>query len=130
MTKTEVACALRGEYGDDPQRIAEVGVEWLTTLINKNVNYGSSVWKPPALAPDMPVRSAILVRMSDKVARIASLMSGDVDRVGESLDDTIGDLGAYCLLYLARPKEKAPDESEAMFDKWEGLFVPPTGECQ
>ena len=122
--------ALNGSRGEDQKRIATEGLAWLELVLFKNMGYGSSVWKSPVLDPRMPVSSAILVRMSDKVARIQSLKSGVVDEVGEALDDTIRDLGAYCLLYLARPKEKAPDESEASFDKWEGLFVPPTGEYQ
>jgi hypothetical protein len=53
----------------------------------------------------MPVGDAILVRMSDKIARIRKL-SGNTAAplVNESFDDTIRDLGAYCLLYLARPE--------------------------
>ncbi len=44
---------------------------------------------------------AILVRMSDKVARIAALNAGETDRVGESLADTVRDLAGYCVLWLA-----------------------------
>lgn len=49
---------------------AEVGLEWLTTLLAKNSDYGSSVWKPPALKPEMDAGDAALNRMSDKVSRI------------------------------------------------------------
>jgi hypothetical protein len=109
--------ASAGLFGADQQRIAEVGLDWLVTILRKNRNYGSSVWKSPALSPSLPVLSAILVRMSDKVSRIAALMSGTQDEVGESLNDTIQDLGAYCLLYLAyRPeKEDAPGILETGF---------------
>jgi len=96
--------ALEGHRGPDQQRIAQEGLEWLDLLLRKNEDYGSSVWSHPALRPSMPVADAILVRMSDKVARIGSLTSkGDTPEVEESLEDTIRDLGAYCLLYLARP---------------------------
>jgi hypothetical protein len=97
--------ALNGERGDDQQRIAEVGLKWLTTILNKNNDYGCSVWKRPLLAPKSCVADAIFVRMTDKVERIASLRSKGICEVAESLDDTVGDLGAYCLLYLARPKD-------------------------
>jgi hypothetical protein len=101
--------ALNGDRGDDQLRIAQVGLDWIETILKKNQNYGSSVWETPVLAPNMDVASAILVRMSDKVSRLQSLTMGDIDAVGESLEDTIRDLGAYCLLYLARPQG---DENE------------------
>ncbi len=82
--------------------IAEVGLDWITTLLAKNADYGSSVWNPPVLKPDMAPEDAILVRMSDKIARIASLQNSDA-QVDESMEDSIKDLGAYCLLQLARP---------------------------
>jgi len=87
----------------DQRRIAVTGLEWLATLLAKNSDYGSSVWNPPALKPEMDPSDAILVRMSDKVARIASLQSKEAE-VDESLEDTIKDLGAYAILWLARPK--------------------------
>ena len=108
MNKT-IEDALSGSRGEGQQRIAIEGLAWIELVLSKNMNYGGSVWKAPALTPEMPVSSAILVRMSDKVSRIASLMSGVKDAVNEPLEDTIKDLGAYCLLYLARPSK--PNES-------------------
>lgn len=93
------------QHGNENQvRIAEIGLEWLSTLLKKNADYGSSVWKAPALKPGMDAGDAILVRMSDKVSRIASLQENGPE-VSESLEDTMADLGAYALLWLARPKE-------------------------
>jgi hypothetical protein len=127
----EALCGVRGE---DQQRIAEEGMRWLDVILKKNLAYGSSVWHHPILDPELPVCAAILTRMSDKVSRIAQLRSGVKDEVDEALEDTIQDLGAYCLLYLARPKEKAPAEvAEAVCQwevKWEGLFAPPTQDSQ
>jgi hypothetical protein len=96
--------AISGTRGADQQRIAMTAIEWASLVLRKNANYGCSVWKRPFLSPGMDVASAILVRMTDKVERIHALMQGKPDEVGESLDDTIRDLGAYCLLYLSRPK--------------------------
>lgn len=92
--------------GDNPDqvRIARVGLDWIATLLAKNADYGSSVWKPPALKPTLSAGDAILVRMSDKVSRIGQL-SGKGPQVAESLEDTVTDLGAYALLWLARPGE-------------------------
>lgn len=101
---SRVNSALRGHGGYDQQRIAATGIEWLNLLLAKNADYGSSAWKAPALCLGLPPGHAILVRMSDKIERIANLMVKDPEVAGESLEDSIKDLGAYCLLWLARPK--------------------------
>jgi hypothetical protein len=88
---------------EDQRRIARVGLDWIATLLAKNADYGSSVWKPPALKPSLSPGDAILVRMSDKVGRIGRLATQG-PQVGESLEDTVKDLGAYALLWLARPE--------------------------
>ena len=95
--------AFNGELGEDRKRIADEGLAWIDLVIRKNADYGSSAWKTPVLRPAMPCGEAILVRMSDKISRLASLSTKDESLVAESFDDTIRDLGAYCLLYLARP---------------------------
>jgi len=101
-----ITTALRGTNGEEQQRIADVGVRWLSMLLRKNADYGSSAWNTPVLAPEMSPGDAILVRMSDKISRISSLRSKqDSPQItDESLEDTVRDLGAYCLLWLARPK--------------------------
>ena len=100
-----IRSAIEGHRGPDQQRIAEVGQSWIVTMLQKNNDYGSSVWEPPLLAPHIETGAAILARMSDKINRLRTLM-GNEDRaeVDESIEDTLSDLGAYCLLYLARPK--------------------------
>lgn len=96
--------ALMGDRGPDLERIAEVGLEWLDLILRKNADYGSSVWHAPALKPTLDPGDAILVRMSDKVRRIAELTQRPPQVSDESLADTIKDLGEYCLLWLARPQ--------------------------
>jgi hypothetical protein len=98
-----IRIALNGT-DEDQKRIARVGLEWVATLLKKNADYGSSVWKPPALKPSLSAGDAILIRMSDKVSRIGSLSTKGAE-VAESLEDTVQDLGAYALLWLARPTE-------------------------
>jgi hypothetical protein len=93
--------ALRGTKGVDQQAIAMTGLEWVTTLLRKNADYGGSAWQTPALAPDMQTADAILVRMSDKIARLAQLRTRSAEVTSESFMDTMGDLGAYALLYVA-----------------------------
>lgn len=102
---TVIAQALRGDFGDDPQRIAVVALRWIETLINKNRDYGSSIWARPLLAPNTNCGDAILIRMSDKISRLRNLLQGGAVNVeDESIADTMIDLGAYCLLWLARPE--------------------------
>lgn len=110
LVHSELSEAMEGERGPAQKRIATEGIEWLELLLRKNSDYGCAVWDRPVLCPQAPARHAILVRMSDKIARIASLQGkmaegGDMEVLGESFDDTIRDLGAYCLLYLSAPGE-------------------------
>lgn len=101
--------ALSGTRGDDQQRIARTAVSWATTLLRKNRDYGSSVWKKPLLAPECDPGTAIRVRMSDKLERLMTLLNNPPEVVSESIDDTIGDFGSYCLLELARPGRRDGD---------------------
>lgn len=96
--------ALDGLRGEDQQRIASVGMSLLETILKKNRDYGSSVWKRPIIAPDMPVAAAIRCRMSDKISRLIQLIeNGKAEVEDESFNDTLGDLVAYGILYLAKP---------------------------
>lgn len=97
--------AANGQRGDDQKRIADVEIAWIETLLKKNQDYGSSAWQISVLAPECDAGTAIRVRMSDKIARLAQLLAGNDPQVTESIDDTMMDLGAYCLLYLARPQK-------------------------
>jgi hypothetical protein len=102
-----IRVALNGD-NPDQKRIAEQGLELVALLLRKNSDYGSAAWNPPVLDPLMSAGNAIMVRMSDKVARIASLnRSGTSPQVQESIEDTVRDLAGYGLLWLARPKEPA-----------------------
>lgn len=104
VTPSLITEALDGQRGADQQRIASTVMEWLQTILQKNADYGGSVWSVPVLAPDLSPGDAILVRMTDKINRIATLRSKGPE-VAESLEDSIRDLGAYCLLWLARPQD-------------------------
>ena len=86
-------------------KISEVVERLREMLISKNQNYGNSAFTPPVLCPKMGPVQALLVRMSDKVARLAQLTSGEKDRVGESIEDTLYDLAGYCILAIIAMKE-------------------------
>lgn len=97
--------AIEGHLCHDQERIAEMGVAITAMLIRKNIDYGSSVYKPPCLAPHLDPGMAMLVRMSDKVERLVKLLGNEeAAMVAESTDDTMRDLAGYLILYLARPK--------------------------
>lgn len=99
--------SIEGVRGNDQKRIAEKVLDLGSTLLRKNADYGSSVWKTPVLAPNLPPRSAILVRMSDKVSRLERLLAGNEAEVkSESIEDTMKDLVAYGILWLAAPVEE------------------------
>lgn len=68
--------------------------------LRKNFDYGSSVFDPPILAPELPALSAIEVRMSDKIKRVQSLKRHKKAAVNESIRDSIKDLGVYSFLWL------------------------------
>lgn len=106
----QLQSALHGKRGPDQQRIAEQGLAWVDLILRKNSDYGSSVFKVPVLAPNLSPGDAILVRMSDKIDWLISLQKKGTAEVAESLEDTIRDLGAYCLLYLCRSTESPEAE--------------------
>ena len=77
-------------------------------LLAKNGDYGFAAFNPPVLCNSMPPEIAILVRMSDKISRLANLGLAKSPN-WESYEDTILDLAGYCILYLAAVK--GADES-------------------
>lgn len=55
----------------------------------------------------VPAETGALIRMSDKWARIKSLLrNADNEQVGESLEDTLKDLAAYALIYICLRRER------------------------
>lgn len=92
------------------ERIREECARLCQLLTSKNAAYGNAAASPPILLPDLDPSTAILVRMSDKVSRLRSLVSGAKEN-DESFDDTIRDLAGYCVLYLAT-KYSSEEEGE------------------
>lgn len=97
--------ALDGERGDDQKAIADLGLQIVTTLLRKNRDYGGSAHKRPLLMPSLTPRQGLLVRMSDKVHRMISLLEKGSPEVNESLEDTFTDLIGYCMLWLTAKEE-------------------------
>ena len=69
----------------------------------KNADYGDSFAKVREEIPN-----AILVRLSDKLNRLKTLMNSEEEYCvkDESIDDTLMDLANYCLLELTERKAK------------------------
>lgn len=71
-------------------------------LINKNKDYGSSIFMP-CLFDEKPVQNAIAVRVSDKIRRLQTLVrsenNGESSASPETIDDTLLDLAGYCLMW-------------------------------
>jgi hypothetical protein len=100
--------AFLGRRGPDQERIAKEGIAWVSLLLRKNADYGSSAWKRPVLAPECDTDTAMRVRMSDKIERLQTLLKGKTPEIAESTNDNVRDLGSYCLLWLVRPQEGNP----------------------
>ena len=120
---SRISDAVDGQHGAAQQRIARVGLRWISTLLQKNSDYGCAVWQTPVLAPDCDPGTAIRVRMSDKISRIQALIGKDPEVKSESIEDTIGDLGAYCLLLLAMPNETTEGGDMTAVTKTTRLFA-------
>lgn len=103
--------AFVGNRGEGQAAIASEVVRWGALMLRKNRDYGGAVWERPMLAPDCDPGTAIRVRMSDKLSRLISLLQRPAEVADESIDDTLRDLGAYCLLELARPGRRNPSST-------------------
>lgn len=96
-----------GLRGSDQQRICEAGLSVVDLLLRKNADYGGSAWQVPILAPKLTPRQAIQCRMSDKIQRLQTLLSGQQAEVAESIEDTMRDMAGYAILWLGAKTHEA-----------------------
>lgn len=76
----------------DVQILERISKNRIDTYVRKNNDYGNSVEKGFEEFGDL----SLLVRITDKVERLKSLLKGNQQMVNdESIDDTILDLGCY-----------------------------------
>ena len=68
------------------------------TLIRKNVNYGGVFQDRSYFIPVITPFTGCVIRLGDKCARLKTLLSGEPDTVGESLEDTLLDIAGYAIL--------------------------------
>lgn len=104
-----------GDWNESTQkRIVERGSEVVQLLLNKNRDYGCSVFQQSPLTVVKP-SVGILVRMGDKIARLSKLFKHpESQSVNENVEDTMKDLVGYAILWLiANEDEKAlPDDTQ------------------
>ena len=78
-------------------------------LLRKNRDYGSSFRKAGILSGTLDAKSKLLVRLDDKLERLANLLGKgtDGDVTDESLSDTVTDaIGYFVLLSILLDEEK------------------------
>jgi hypothetical protein len=95
----------------------EILVRAADTHARKNRNYagdGANPFKNFQECEDfnIPAWKGALVRMSDKWMRIKNLAKGIPDLVGESLEDTLLDLGVYSFICICLLMEAIHDSRE------------------
>lgn len=93
------------------EAIRDLCNELCSTLQSKNSNYGDTAGKPPYFAPWLEPQTALLVRMSDKVSRLKTLLTRESDKVGESLRDTALDLAGYSILLAIELDKTQPQNN-------------------
>ena len=68
-------------------------------VLSKGNDYDWSIFEPPVLNTRLSPLDGIDARMSDKIKRLCALISGTKEaKVKESIEDTLRDLSAYCIL--------------------------------
>ena len=84
----------------DQERIKETMADVTDLLLRKNRDYGSSFRKPGIVSGALDAKSKLLVRIDDKLERLANLLAKgtDGDVPDESVSDTVSDLIGYFVL--------------------------------
>ncbi len=84
----------------DQEAIKETMEAITDLLLRKNRDYGSSFRKPGIVSGALDSKSKLLVRIDDKLERLANLLTKgtDGDVPGESVSDTVSDLIGYLVL--------------------------------
>lgn len=105
--------ALNEEGSHEQFRVAVYGLRWLYLILQKNNDNGGVLLTPPVLRPNLSSNDAILIRMGDKIQQLQLLIAQQQRKEAkdgeatecpiDEFDDTVEDLGIWCLLYLANP---------------------------
>jgi NTP pyrophosphatase (non-canonical NTP hydrolase) len=109
-------------------RITDHYKECVEIIRKKNADYAGNddPWRNFRLTEMMGVVSlerAILVRMADKMARVANLLNQEAKVTDEKLSDTLNDLCNYAQILRVYLDEKAGTKQEGDNEKGEGRVV-------
>jgi len=88
------------------EQINAVCEELRKLLLAKNIDYKDSFAQSPILRPDMKPSDALMVRISDKIARIINIAAGhDAEVEDEPLWKTWIDFAGYSVLQVILIRE-------------------------
>ena len=115
-----IVAKLTNPDNQQQQQIIVSGLTILSQLVRKNMDYQGSAFTPPILMPKTSPIVAMCCRASDKIARLANLLSGTRKQVeSETVLDTIGDLAGYSvLLYSYCNTIQGTSELEAIIEEF------------
>ena len=93
------------------ERFMQIIEEMKDIHLRKNAGYGGAddPWKNFRMATSfgVPASTGCLIRMSDKFARVQSLLQNPAnDKVGESIKDTLEDLANYAVIAICLMEEE------------------------
>lgn len=91
----------QAEESENTTSFKEITSEMLETYIKKNADYGGSFDKS---MNEFGLISAV-IRMSDKIERLKSLVKQDAKVKEESIEDTLYDLASYAVMTLINLKK-------------------------
>ena len=83
--------------------------KWFETYKDKNSDYGDSFNK--LLSPDEIGPVSFVTRAADKMERLKTLSKQPAKVKSESFEDTVKDLGNYCVMYLMWVESQGVDDA-------------------
>lgn len=107
LTYLEECC--EGTHGEEQRQLAKVGLWLITTVLDKNNDYGASAWRSPRFAQHLTPEDALWTRFSEKIDRLEFLLAQpDSQRLqDESVSDTLLDTAGYSLLLTCQREPNA-----------------------
>lgn len=102
------------------EQIANSFDELKQLFIDKNKDYGCSIFTTEPLCSSLCPMTAIRVRMNDKINRLSTLFNSDeAFRVKESIEDTLNDLAVYSIILANMYKCDVTRKADyAKYAKW------------
>lgn len=107
-TRPKLPTGLKFALSQD-YRIRELCDKLKETLVSKHSNYGNSATTKPPFA-NCSVVDSLFVRYGDKFNRLKALRSGEQDKVGESIKDTVLDIAGYSILILLAMEDESTNK--------------------